>query len=145
MVELVVYGDPLGKQRPRVSMVNGIVRTYTPSKTTNYESLIRHEYTSKYRHRHFGVDEPIKASIDIYFGLNKSDYGKKGLNKSGREKLDKGWATIKSDIDNVLKLVFDALNSVAYPDDKQITEVHACKIYTTDTPRIVIKLESLYE
>lgn len=142
-VELVIYGDPLGKQRPRVSMYNGVVRTYTPAKTTNYESLIRHEYTCKYDSRAFDNETPIKATINIYFGLNKGDFGKKGLNKSGREKVNQKWATIKSDIDNVVKLVFDALNSVAYPDDKQIVELVATKQYTLDTPRVEIKLESL--
>jgi len=143
MVELVIYGEPVGKQRPRVSMYNGIVRTYTPSKTTNYESLIRHEYTSKYDKQEFEINEPIKATIDIYFGLNKGDYGKKGLNKSGREKIENKYATTHIDIDNIVKVVFDALNNVAYPDDKQVVMVFATKQYTLETPRVEIKLESL--
>lgn len=142
-VELVVLGDPLGKQRPRVSMANGIIRTYTPQKTINYESLIAHEYMSKYQKRQFEVDEPISAIVKIYFGLNKGDYGKKGLNKSGREKLEQKYSTNKVDIDNILKSIFDALNSICYHDDKQIAQVYAMKLFTQDSPRVEITLESL--
>lgn len=142
-VELTILGSPMGKQRPRVSMRNGIVRTYTPQKTTNYESLIAHEYMSKYNGRVFEPNEPIRASVVAYFGLNKSDFGKKGLNKSGREKIDRGFATTHCDIDNILKCVFDSLNTICYYDDKQIVYVVARKLYTLETPRVVITLESL--
>jgi len=38
MIELIIPGKPMGKQRPRV-MRNGI--TYTPKETVNYETLIK--------------------------------------------------------------------------------------------------------
>lgn len=142
-VELTILGTPVGKQRPRVSMANGIVRTYTPSKTTNYETLVAHEYMSKYKWQMFGVNEPIYAIVKAYFGLNKGDYGKNGLNKSGRTKIEKGFATTHIDIDNILKCLFDALNKICYPDDKQIVSVIATKNWTTETPRVEIALESL--
>lgn len=142
-VELTILGTPVGKQRPKVSMANGVVRTYTPTKTMNYETLIAHEYMCKYKGQVFAINEPIYAIVKAYFGLNKGDYGKKGLNKSGREKIEKGFATTHIDIDNILKSVFDALNKVCYPDDKQIVSVIATKEWTTDTPRVEIYLESL--
>ena len=143
IVQLTILGDPIGKQRPRVSMANGVVRTYTPQRTTNYESLVAHEYMEKYGGRMFEVNEPIHATVNAYFGLTKGDFGKKGLNKSGREKISGVYATTKVDIDNVLKCVFDALNSICYPDDKQIVVVSSSKCYTIGTPRVEITLESL--
>lgn len=140
---MVILGDPVGKQRPRVSMANGVVRTYTPSKTANYETLIAHEYMSKYGKRMFEQGEHIRATVIAYFGLNKGDYGKKGLNKSGRDKIFGVYANTKVDLDNCLKCVFDALNSICYHDDKQIVEVFAQKVYTDDTPRIHIELEAI--
>ena len=140
-VELTIFGDPMGKQRPRVSYANGIVRTYTPQKTINYESLIAHEYNEKYGKRMFDLNEPISAYVVAYFGLNKGDYGKNGLNKSGRTKMEQGFATTHIDIDNILKCLFDALNSICYPDDKQIVQVFASKRYTEDTPRVEIELD----
>ena len=140
---MVILGDPVGKQRPRVSMANGVVRTYTPNKTANYETLIAHEYMSKYGKRMFEQGEHIRATVIAYFGLNKGDYGKKGLNKSGREKIFGVFANTHCDIDNIVKVVLDSLNSICYNDDRQVVELCAKKLYTQDTPRVEITLESL--
>ena len=143
-VYLVVYGEPVGKKRPKVSMKDGIIRTYTPAVSTNYEHLIAKEYKNHYSTQMFKKDEPIKAIVNIFFGLRKSDYGKYGPNKQGREKLIKLFATKHTDIDNVLKSVFDALNEICYPDDCQIVAVESCKMYS-EKPRVEIVLESGYE
>lgn len=143
MVKLEILGEPMGKQRPRYSMYGGIVRTYTPQKTINYESLIVHEYNEKYGKLMFDREEPIKATIIAYYGLSKQDYGKKGLSKSGRKKIEMGYCHMKNDIDNVVKIVFDALNSICYYDDRQIVELNSKKLWTTDSPKIEIVLESL--
>ena len=139
-VKLTILGEPMGKQRPRYSMYKGIVRTYTPQKTINYESLIAHEYNEKYGKLMFERDKPLKIVVDAYFGLSKSDYGKKGLNKSGREKLEMRYCTKHLDIDNVVKVVMDALNSICYVDDKQIVCVEAYKVWTTETPKVEITI-----
>ena len=143
VVELTILGEPMGKQRPRYSTYNGYVRTYTPQKTINYESLIVHEYNNKYGKLMFERDIPIKATIIAYFGLKSGDYGKKGLNKSGREKLEIGYSTKHLDIDNIIKIVLDALNSICFVDDKQVCIVVGEKRYTTETPRVEIKIERL--
>lgn len=144
-VELTILGDPIGKQRPRYSMYGGIVRTYTPQKTINYESLIVHEYNNKYGSLMFDKDKPVKATIFAYFQMPKSFFGKKGLNKNGREKTKYGYCCSNVDIDNVVKSVLDALNSICYYDDKQVVIVNAIKRWTTDTPKVEIILESVCE
>lgn len=143
IVQLTILGEPMGKQRPRYSSYGGFVRTYTPQKTINYESLIAHEYNEKYGKLMFDRDEPIKAYITAYFGLTKADFGKKGLNKSGREKIQSVYSTKHLDIDNVIKIVLDALNSICFVDDKQVVAVESSKVYTLETPRVEIILESL--
>lgn len=143
IVQLTILGEPMGKQRPRYSSYGGFVRTYTPQKTINYESLIAHEYNEKYGKLMFDRDEPIKAYITAYFGLTKADFGKKGLNKSGREKMQGVYSTKHLDIDNVIKIVLDALNSICFVDDKQVVAVESSKVYTLETPRVEIILESL--
>lgn len=140
IVQLTIFGEPQPKQRPRVSMANGFARTYTPEKTVNYESLVRHEYTCKYGGLSFEKEEPIEAIIKVYFALSSSDYGKKGLNKSGREKMSMVYCTKHKDLDNIIKCVLDALNSVCYPDDKQIVSINSCKCWTTESPRVEITL-----
>ena len=45
----------------------------------------------------------------------------------------------KPDIDNVMKIVLDALNGVAYKDDSRVVRVEAQKIYG-DIPRLEIRM-----
>ena len=143
IVQLTILGEPEAKQRPRYSTYGGFVRTYTPQKTINYESLIAHEYNQKYGKLMFDRDEPINVVINAYFGLSKVDFGKKGLSKSGREKMEMGYCITHKDLDNTIKIILDALNSICYVDDKQIVVINACKFWTLETPRVEIILESL--
>ena len=143
IVELTILGEPMGKQRPRYSMYNGIVRTYTPQKTINYESLIAHEYNQKYGKLMFERDRPIAAYIRAFFPLSKSDYGKKGLNKSGREKIAMRFCTKHVDLDNIVKCILDALNSICYVDDKQVVFITCEKQWTEGEAKVEIELEEI--
>ncbi|MFT0800348.1 RusA family crossover junction endodeoxyribonuclease [Bacillus swezeyi] len=46
------------------------------------------------------------------------------------------------DIDNLIKGVFDALNSIAWTDDKQVSDVTAVKIYSEE-PGIIVGIEKV--
>ena len=140
VVKLTILGEPMGKQRPRYSTYNGYVRTYTPQKTINYESLIAHEYNANYGKLMFEENEPLIVSITAYFGLSKGDYGKKGLNKSGREKIAMGYCTKHLDLDNIAKIVLDSLNSICFRDDKQVVVLNCYKYWTQETPRVEITI-----
>lgn len=142
-VELTILGEPVGKQRPRYSMYNGIVRTYTPQQTINYESLIAHEYNQKYGKLSFERDTPISIVVNAYFKLSGVDFNKSGLSKSGRAKMSMGYCTKNVDLDNIVKSIMDSLNSICYVDDKQVVVINACKFWTMDTPRVEVIVESL--
>ena len=43
-VKLKILGEPMGKQRPKATSINGYVRTYTPKETVNYESMVVNAY-----------------------------------------------------------------------------------------------------
>ena len=49
--------------------------------------------------------------------------------------------TIKPDCDNIAKIVCDALNGLAYADDKQIVECSVQKRYG-DLPRVEVTIDS---
>lgn len=53
--------------------------------------------------------------------------------------MGKIFPTKKPDIDNVIKVIADALNGVAYDDDKQIIDVSARKVYS-ETPRVDVRI-----
>ena len=46
----------------------------------------------------------------------------------------------KPDIDNCLKAVMDALNGIAYNDDKQVTKNYVVKRWTTGIERLEIEI-----
>ncbi len=51
--------------------------------------------------------------------------------------------TLKPDTDNIAKVVCDALNGVAYHDDKQITSLTVDKVWADDgIERVEIEIES---
>ena len=48
--------------------------------------------------------------------------------------------TKKPDIDNIAKIVLDALNKLAFKDDNQITKLNLEKIYSEEE-KVFIKIE----
>ena len=83
----------------------------------------------------------IYATLKAYFGLNKGDYGKAGPNKQGKGKLSGAIRpTKKPDIDNIVKIVLDSLNGVAYIDDSQVVALLVEKHYA-EKPCVEIILE----
>jgi len=47
--------------------------------------------------------------------------------------------TTRPDLDNIAKIIMDALAGVAYEDDKQITSCSINKLYS-DEPKVVVYL-----
>ena len=113
----------------------------TPTPTKNYETLVKELFFHKYGS--IMLMGNIKATITAYFGLNKEDYGKKGLNKKGLDKLSGAIRpTKKPDIDNIEKIILDSLNGIAYKDDSQVVESNTSKHYA-EKPRVEVVLERL--
>ena len=115
--ELTVFGEIVGKGRPRFSTRNGYPQAYTPKKTADYEKLIKIAYLEKYQPMIF-EDDALQMRIDAYFKVPES------ASKKKKEKLiNEEYPTKKPDIDNILKSIADALNGLAYKDDSQIVRV----------------------
>lgn len=132
----VILGEPCGKGRPRFSTKTG--RTYTPQKTQNYENLVKMQYALD-----FGVDRfPDKAMLDMsimaYYGIPKS------ASKKKQEEMRLGIVRPikKPDMDNVVKIIADSLNGVAYHDDTQIVDC-LCRKFYSDSPRVIVRIREV--
>lgn len=134
-VFLVIDGEPVGKERPRMNSITK--RTYTPNKTRDYEELIKWLYQSKVKYRFTGY---IKMTLRCYYSIAKSN-SKKVKEQKRNDVLR---PSKKPDIDNVVKIIADSLNEIAYKDDTQIVEVVASKYYS-DKPRVEVILEDVYQ
>lgn len=137
-VSFTVLGEPQGKGRPRFSKVGNYVRTYTPDKTVAYENLVKLEYESQCRGKRFADDERLDMRIFAYYGVPSS------ASKKKKEMMMDGVIrpAKKPDMDNVVKVIADSLNNVAYKDDTQIVDAMVRKFYS-DTPRVKVTIQSV--
>ena len=137
MDKFVVMGNPQGKARPRFTKSG---HTYTPQKTHDYEEYIRVCYRQYIKKRNYLDDEPLFAIIDAYYPIPKS------FSKTKRNMAIKGdlLPHSKPDVDNIAKVVLDALNGVAYTDDKVVTGLLVNKYYSI-APRLDIQIGAFNE
>ena len=134
-VKFIIDGEPMGKARPRMNTITG--RAYTPTKTRMYEDYIKLLYRSQPKHYFEGY---VRLTIKAYYSVAKSDSKQKKEDKlSNILRPSK-----KPDLDNIVKLIADGLNGIAYKDDTQIVEIVAMKFYS-DKPRVEVQIEDLGE
>lgn len=128
-----VPGEVVGKGRPKFTVRGGYAKAYTPQKTADYERTIKLAYL---RHNKYMSLKALKVKIYIYKGIPKSASKKdKSAMLEGRIMCAK-----KPDVDNVVKVVLDALNGVAYKDDTQVTQLALIRKYAvTDSLKVVIE------
>lgn len=124
-IEFTVHGPIHGKGRPRFTRVGQYVRTYTPDQTISYENLIKMEYLEENEGFMFGREVPLAIKITAFYEVPKSA----SQRKKAEMLADKIRPLKKPDSDNVLKVVCDALNGVAYHDDVQIVSVQVERFY----------------
>ena len=140
-----VEGKPFGKQRPRVARIGNITRAYTPKETVHYEEYIKLCFLAAPESTCFRENfysSPLKLTVKAFYAIPK------GISLKARKALITANAGVKMrpakrpDIDNLCKVVLDALNTIAFKDDNQIVELIAEKWYA-EIPCIEISLENL--
>ena len=136
MIEFTIPGPPQGKARPKVVRIKtGASVTYTPDKTVRYEELTRLRYQAAARGFKFSDDAQVAVQITARYPIPKSKSKKaKAAMRAGQIKPTK-----KPDCDNIIKIICDALNGVAYRDDAQVILTQAAKEYS-DEPRTDVRL-----
>ena len=134
MQRFVIPGAPEGKARPRSTRTG---HAFTPQRTRDYEECVRTAWTQSGCAM---LDGPIAVRIYAYHPCNKSDSRQTVLRKLAGKLLP----AKKPDWDNIGKLVADALNGIAYDDDKSIIDARVIKVYA-DKPRIDVYLQSVEE
>lgn len=132
-VSFVVYGEPQGKARARTVQRDGKTHTHTPENTVMYENLIKMEYRAQCGKR-YSDDAQLVMAVTAYMGIPKS--------RPKSWKIRAACGEIRPikrpDGDNILKVVADALNDVAYREDSQIVDASISKRYTDEQPRVVV-------
>ncbi|MDF1546114.1 MAG: RusA family crossover junction endodeoxyribonuclease [bacterium] len=133
-ISIRVPGKPMGKQRHRMTKTG---HTYTPKETVEYEKRVASLFVGAKNRPGlpFFPDSPVCLNLRAYFPIPKS-WSKK---KQERARSGEIRPTTKPDIDNITKIVCDALNGVAFEDDSQVVTGTRDKWYSDD-PRVEIEI-----
>jgi len=119
-MKIVIYGAPTPKGRPKVAMRGRFPTVYTPKETREAEDeFMAQALKSK---PEAPLEGPLSVSIS-FFKIKPKSMPKRIIH----------WTT-KPDIDNLAKLVLDALDKVFFQDDSQIVELICSKQYD-EVPR----------
>lgn len=108
-------GGVKGKPRPRAKVMGSMPSIYPDPSGVKYEKLLRTMYEAQGCGKH---DGPV--SVTILYGRQ--------MPKSRPKRMEFEDDTYKPDVDNVAKAVLDALNGVAYDDDKQVVSLSVHKV-----------------
>lgn len=134
-IQISIPGNPQSKIRPRI-LKSG--RSYTPKHAKDAENFIKETATLSL----MGQTLPIYSketglALEISFFMPiPGSWSKKKQKLALEGQLTH---TSRPDVDNLVKLVKDALNEITYKDDSQIAVLMASKQYS-DTPRTEVKI-----
>ena len=136
MPSAFVPGEPMGKARPRLGR-NG--RVYTPDATRKREQEIARLWWSP----PIPIEIPVAVRVTAFYSRPKDHILSDGVSLSAKGK--RGPVPMRTpDLDNVVKLALDALNGVAFRDDRQVQSVEATRWWAGDDgPGILIQVRAL--
>ena len=140
-IYFTIPGPPVGKARPKVVRAkNGMSMTYTPDKTVAYEELVRLRFQESLKVRPFvPLQGALRIKIFAGYPIPKSTSKKRRAAMLAGTELP----TKKPDWDNIGKIICDALNGVAYEDDKQVTESQMRKRYLDGPGQVEVWISNL--
>lgn len=126
-ISFEVPGDPYGMPRPRFARGHA----YTPKEAVAYKKKVAAKFYEAIRKKgwlRWTAQETVEVYIIACFRIPKT------ITKATRERIARGEERPlkKPDIDNIEKIITDALNGEAYQDDRQITKSVCEKVYAPE-------------
>lgn len=85
---------------------------------------------------------PVYLRIEAYYTRPKSHYRTGKYSHLLKENVP-SWKTSTPDADNIKKFVMDSLNKVYWKDDAQVCKWEGIKMYTNETPKMIITIKTL--
>ena len=126
------------KQEEARQELQRMERLRSAKNTLQHEKEVAAVYMEAAKGRKFEKGRPLDIRIIAYYPIPKS-----ASKKKQREMLEHRLRpTVKPDLDNVAKLVYDALNGVAWYDDNAIVDTQVRKFYS-DTPRVEVFIRAV--
>lgn len=118
-ITFTVAGEPASKERPRtVRAATGRPTTYTPRRTLQAEAAVAAAWLQAGGRTQRDPHATYTVTVAFHNGTRR-----------------------RRDVDNMLKLVLDALNGHAWLDDAQVTAVHATKVHDPGCPHTTVTID----
>ena len=123
-----IIGKPKAKQSAKFRKIKNFVQKYTPKEIVDYVNWVKHSFYKEYPNHLPSelIDYQLEMRIDVFFTIPKSFSKTKAALALTRQIRP----TVKPDWDNISKNICDALNGIAYPDDKAIVSGSVNKYYS---------------
>lgn len=137
-INLLLFIEPMGKQRPRLSSKGRFSRAYTPKKTAEWTKNAQRAIKRLYSR------EPLERSIPIEVKITAVHKRPQRLQRKS-DPACRIWKTTKPDIDNIAKIVYDSGNGLLWADDAQIVRSICEDVYAAknEPPSISICIRRL--
>ena len=120
-----IAGEVQAKQRPKF---NGRF-AYTPKETVSYENLVKLQYQAQCGNYRYHDDVPLIVAIFVHIEPPQSASNIKKTRMLNHAE----YPLKKPDVDNVAKIILDALNGIAYRDDKQVVTLIVKKSFAGES------------
>lgn len=128
-MRLYVPGPPQPWRRTRLNVRGGRVVAFHDRQSDTYADLIRWAWREAGSPT-FG-DQPVALTVTCMFPRPASHFTRKGaLSAAGRRAV----LPSRADVDNLAKAVMDALNGLAWADDRQIVDLNVTKEWAALNP-----------
>lgn len=128
-----VPGKVQGKGRPRFTKDG---HAFTPSSTRMYEREILKAFRAAGGTKLSG---PLHVDIEAVYGVQKTATKAERMRRLNGDEL----ALKKPDLDNIEKVVYDALNGIAYEDDAYIVSTRTIKGRYEEKPRLIVRVREI--
>jgi len=127
-VNFEVKGDPVPKARARTVRKGGRTWSFTPKRVAVWEKMVKEEAA-----KHFDAPLPGPIMVVMTFHMSRP-----------ASRRTETWVPTTPDLDNLEKAILDALNGVAYIDDRFVVSKSSQKRYVRkDEPRVEVRVTSL--
>lgn len=135
-----IDGKVQAKQSVKFANVGGFMKKYTPKEMVNYANWVKLCFKKAYPDHLPSIffEKQLQIIIDVYFEIPKS-FSKIKRNKA---LVDQIRPIVKPDCDNISKNILDALNGLAYPDDKQVVTLVIRKWYA-ESPEVTVDISEI--
>lgn len=138
-MNVIIFGEPVGKGRPKFTTIGGFGRAYTPAKTATWERRAASTMRAAWGGAP-ALDEPTEVVVLAFC---------KRPQRLCRKKDPDGplWRMSLPDSDNVAKAVLDALQKAGVvSDDKVVVDLRVLSLYADkgEEGRVVVLVRKIH-